>query len=168
VIQERIYFDLDPLEWHGGGIEGLCAEPVENSTSGNIYRILNSPFYTRGVSYLDIVRAVPRTDGGTGLKFAGIVDHSGHSTYMILVPPNSPEFTAYWKRIEALGGTYEGGGIEVTCFGRQELYSIDVPDTSDIHAVYSILEEGERVNVWIFQEGHCGHPEITNTQHQIK
>ncbi len=100
--KERIYFELDPAEWHGGGTEGLWAEPIENSTSGTLYRLLNSPFYARGVSYLDIVRAVPRTDGGAGLMFAGVVDHGGRSTYMILVPPKSADFETYWQRLEAL------------------------------------------------------------------
>lgn len=157
-MKQRVYFELDPLDWHGGGVEGLWAEPVENSTSGSVYRLLNSPFYARGVSYLNIVRVTPRLDGGAGLQFAGVIDHSGHSTYMILVPPNSTEFDTHWKRLEALGCTYEGAGIEDTGFGQKELYSVDVPTESDVDAVYSILEEGEKDNVWMFQEGHCGHP----------
>lgn len=167
MAKERVYFDLDPLEWHGGGIEGLWAEPMENSRSGDVYRILNSPFYARRVSYMDIVRAVPRTDGGAGLKFAGVVDHSGHSTYMILLPPNSPEFSKYWKRLEALGCTYEGAGVEETGFGQRELYSVDVPSSSDIFAVYSVLEDGEKEGIWMFQEGHCGHPAVMKKQTQI-
>ncbi len=157
---KRIYFELDPHDWHGGGFEGLWAEPIEDSTPG-IYRLLNSPFYARGVSYLDIVRAVPRTDGGAGLAFAGIVDHGGHSTYMILVPPKSADFETYCQRLEALGCTFEGAGVEETGAGPRELFSIDVPNSSDIIAVYSILDEGEKADIWDFQEGHCGHPAVS-------
>jgi hypothetical protein len=33
----------------------------------------------------------------------------------------------------------------------------DVPAETDIYAAYSIFSDGERENVWIFQEGHVGH-----------
>jgi hypothetical protein len=156
ISKTRIYFDLDPEDWHGGGQEGIWGERIEGS-SGMVYRLLNSPFYVRGVSYLDIVRAAPRTDGGAGLKFVGVIDRGGHSTYMILCPPNSSDFPCYWRRLEALGCTYEGAGVERTGLGDRELYSVDVPDTSDVYAVYATLDEGEKQGVWMFQEGFCGH-----------
>jgi Domain of unknown function (DUF4265) len=159
-LKKRIYFELDPLDWHGAGSEGIWAEPVKESTSSSIYRLLNSPFYARGVSYLDIVRAVPRADEGVGLQFAEVIEHSGHSTYMILVLPQSLHFNIFWRRLEVLGCTYEPTGVIATGFGQRELYSVDVPTSSDVHAVYSVLEDGERDNIWVFQEGHCGH--ITN------
>lgn len=149
----RIYFELDPEEWHGGGTEGIWAEPVEGSESGDVYRLLNSPFYAIGVSYLDIVRAVQRTDGEPGLQFLSVIDTSGHSTYMIMTPVNRPGFDEFWARLENLGCSYES-----STSGDKVLYSVDVPATTDADAVYRILEEGESYDIWEFQEGHCGHP----------
>lgn len=153
--RERIYFRLDPSDWHGKPNEGLWAERLDRSPSGTVYKILNSPFFTRGVSYLDIVRAAPGADG-VRLEFAGVLDHAGHSTYMVLVSPTCSALATYWKRLEAMGCTYESTTID-TSAGKKILYSIDVPDTADVYVVYAILEEGERNDVWTFQEGHVGH-----------
>jgi hypothetical protein len=59
----RVYFRLDPIDWHGRSNEGLWAEQVENATPGTAFRLLNSPFFVRGVSFLNIVRAELREDG---------------------------------------------------------------------------------------------------------
>jgi hypothetical protein len=152
----KIIFQLDPTDWHGSASEGLWAEPVDKASPGTAYRLINSPFFVRGVSFLDLVRAASRTDGGPGLEFAGVIDHSGHSTYMLLVPVVCPDFDAYWARLQELGCTYESSSIR-TGLGERMLYSVDVPPASDIYRVYGVLEEGERNNVWIFQEGHVGH-----------
>jgi len=120
-----------------------------------VYKLMNSPFFARGVSHLDIVRAAPREDG-TGLQFAGVLDHAGHSTYMILATPKPPGFEEYWGKLEALGCTYESTTIN-TRHGKKLLYSVDVPTSTDLYAVYAILEDAEKQGVWMFQEGHVGH-----------
>jgi len=153
--RERVYFKLDPGDWHGQPNEGLWGERVEGSHSGTVYRLMNSPFFTRGVSFLDIVRAAPRQDG-TGLQFSGVLDHSGHSTYMLLVPMIAPEFDSYWEKLKVLGCTYESTTWNIS-LGKKILYSLDIPDSTDIYAVYSVLEDGERKGIWLFQEGHVGH-----------
>jgi hypothetical protein len=153
---KRVYFQLDPDDWHGRPNEGLWAEPLEGATPGTAYRLMNSPFFARGVSYLDTVRVAPRRDGDPGLEFSGVIDHGGHSTYMILVAPVCSEFEPYWKRLEDLGCTYESKTMH-TSLGEKILYSVDVPDSTDIDAVYGILEDGEKHHVWMFQEGHVGH-----------
>jgi hypothetical protein len=146
----HISFDLDPDDWHGHGAEGIWAEPVSDFGPG-AWRLLNSPFFFRGVSYLDIVRGIPPTESAPH-SFGGVIKHSGHSTYMILFPVDSKDFEPYWKRLQDLGCTREWATI-----GMENLYSVDVPPSADIHAVYAILEEGERDGVWEFQEGHCAH-----------
>lgn len=150
----KVRFELDDADWHNRPSETLWAEPVADSTGG-AFRLRNSPFFVRGVSYQDIVRAVPRADG-PGLRFAGVIGYAGHSTYMLLVPPESRDFSAYWQRLSRLGCTFESTHITVSP-GPRILYSVDVPATSDIYAVYAVLEEGERNHVWMFQEGHVGH-----------
>jgi hypothetical protein len=150
----KVRFELDDEDWHGRPSETLWAEPVAGATVG-VYRLRNSPFFMRGVSYQDIVRAVPSVDH-LGLAFAGAIDHSGHSTYMLLVPPDSREFATYWERLSKRGCTFESMHISVS-LGPRILYSVDVPASSNVHAVYAVLEEGERNHVWVFQEGHFGH-----------
>jgi hypothetical protein len=157
--RERIYFSLDPADWHGHGSEGLWAESVGDAAGA--FRLLNSPFFVRGVSYLDVVRAVRQDDVGR-MQFDRMIEHSGHSTCMILVVPGSREFPRYWSGLQQLGCTYESMEIEIS-LGRRVLHSVDVPGATDIYAVCSILEDGGRSNIWAFQEGHVGH-ELRNNK----
>src|SRR5258708_40305793 len=101
----KIIFRLDPHDWHGRSSETLWAEPVPNATPGSAFRLRNSPFFARGVSFLDTVRAAPRADSA-GLEFAGAIDHSGHSTFMLLVPVVCPPFEGYWKNLAASRATF--------------------------------------------------------------
>src|SRR5258708_17788803 len=110
---------------------------------------MNTPMFARGVSFLDVLRAKARTDG-EGLEFAGVIDHSGHSTYMILSPPTCPSFEEYWQRLQNIGCTFESKSIK-TALGHRILYAVDVPAETDTYVVYSILSEGDGHGVWMFQ-----------------
>lgn len=146
-----IFFKLDPTDWHGLHTESVWAEPVAGAHGGDLFVVRNSPFYTRDVSYLDVVRAV-QGNHIRGLDFAGLIDSRGHSTYRLLVHEDRGEFEQYWKKLQDLGCTYESGTVK-----QGELYSIDVPDTTDIYEVYKIIEEGRKNDVWLFDEGRVGH-----------
>jgi hypothetical protein len=148
----KVYFELDAEDWHGHSSESLWAERIPNSQSKSVFRLLNSPFFTRGISYLDIVRA-ESIPGTAGFQFAEVLDRSGHSTFMILVPPLSTEFDRHWEKLEELGCGYESMTITLS-FGVRTLYGVDVPESSGIDVVSSILDEGERTNVWMYQTGH--------------
>jgi hypothetical protein len=150
----KVRFDLDPSDWHGTPGERLWAEYVGDTPNGRALRLDNSPFFTRDVSFRDIVAAT-KTEYGD-YTFERILVRGGHSTYMLLVPPGSKRFVAFWTRLERLGCTYESATITIS-LGERTLYSVDVPPTTDIYAVYEVLEEGERSEVWMFQEGHVGH-----------
>lgn len=80
----------------------------------------------------------------------------GHSTYRLIVQPGCPEFNVHWKKLENLGCTHESATLRLG-IGKRILYSIDIPKYSDIYAVYSLIEEGQRKNIWMFEEGHVGH-----------
>jgi hypothetical protein len=147
----RVFFKLDPSDWHGLQTESLWAEPIAAAQGGDLFVVRNSPFYTRDVSYLDIVRAV-RGIHVRGLDFAGLVGSRGHSTYRLLVQEDRGEFEKYWNRLKHLGCSYESGSVAVGT-----LYSVDVPDTTDIYEVYKILEEGQKHDVRMFEEGRVGH-----------
>jgi hypothetical protein len=60
------------------------------------------------------------------------------------------EFEIAWEHLATLGCTYERA--------TQRLISVDVPPTTDIYRAYDLLEDGERNQVWNFEEAHCGHP----------
>ena len=147
----KIFFKLEANEWHGLQTESLWAEPVARTIAGDIFRIKNSPFFTREVSFLDTVRAVVG-DHIRGLDFAGLIEPSGHSTYRLIVPNGRSDFDGSWSRLERIGCSYESGSIK-----QGTLYSVDVPDTTDIYEVYQILELGQSSNVWMFEEGRIGH-----------
>lgn len=140
-VYVRVVFPLDPAAWHGSASERLWAEPV----GADRYILRNTPFYVFGVSYGDIVFGDER-DGQ--VYFRSVSIRSGHSTYRLWVKPaERAQFAARWAPLGALGCSYEGGVV----------HAVDVPATSDVHAVYAVLEDGERAGYWEFEEGHCGH-----------
>lgn len=146
----KIFFKLDSADWHGSPSETLWAKPLSCADKAAAFELENSPFYAKGVSYLDVVRAVKR-DGQ--YEFAGTITPGGHSTYRLLVDHAPDAFEVWWKKLQGLGCTYESGD-----FQGKKLFTVDVPATTDIYAVYRILEDGEKQNIWMFEEGHVGHP----------
>ena len=140
----KITFDLSN---DGGPVrtESLWAEPLGKG----LCRLRNVPFFAYGFSDRDIVNVV-ESDGQLWVKSVG--ERGGHSTYRIYLPDESTEekFTRIWIPFEQLGCTYERAN--------RVLVAIDVPPTSDVDAVYAVLEKGEESGVWTFEEGHCGHP----------
>ena len=140
----KIFFDL-PQDISPISSESLWAEAV----GASLYRLRNAPFYMRGVSEQDIVRA-EENDGR--LMVTGIVDRGGHSTYRIFLPEHTSEhqFEKDWIPLHELGCIYERA--------TRRLIAIDVPPNADIYSVYEVLEKGEKDQLWEFQEGLCGHP----------
>lgn len=152
---QKIRIHISPGQWHGRPSETLWAEPVEETGSSATFRLRNSPFFAEGVSFLDMVSAQPDRYGD-GLEFAGVIERSGHSTYLILVPADSADFEESWKVLEDLGCSYESKTL-ATKGGKKMLYAVDVPREANLDAVYEILSDGERNGVWTFQESHVGH-----------
>jgi hypothetical protein len=146
----KVLFPLDPEDWHGHGSESLWAEPVEGS-NWTRFRLLNSPYFVTGVSYRDIVCAVPRAESHT-LDFTNVAERAGHSTYMLLV--DGPEVLAGsdWRRLKAMGCSYESRHMELT-IGPKLLLSVDIPDLVDIAEAHAIIAEGEAKGFWLYQVG---------------
>lgn len=147
----KIRFFVDPEESYGESAELLWAEPV-GSKEGGAFRLMNSPYYSREASYLDIIRAKEAPDG-LGLDYAGTIQTSGHSTIWIYTHKNSPEFKRRWPDLESKGCTYEGMHSPS---GEYTLYSVDVPPETNFDEVMSTLEDGDRHDVWRFRIGHMG------------
>jgi hypothetical protein len=148
----KVCFELDSSDWHGHASETLWASPIVGTEWRN-FRIMNSPFFARGISYRDIVKA-SALDNDFILDFKEVVERGGHSTYMILFKSTEARVGSYWNMLEKSGCSYESTSIKLS-IGQRSLYSVDVPPSADIYEIYEILERGERDAVWIFQEGYA-------------
>jgi hypothetical protein len=89
----KVSLNLDHTDWHGHPAETLWAEPVPE-ISPNAFRLQNSPFFMRGVSYLDVVDTTP-TESESFFDFKRVIKRGGHSTYMLLVAEDEPRFREY-------------------------------------------------------------------------
>lgn len=140
-------FSLGEDQWHGYETEALWAEQVTEDR----YRLRNTPFYVRGVSFEDIV-FVQRRDNS--LWYVGTSLASGHSTYRVIFEKAKSErrFVEYWEPLQKLGCSYESAEYE-----QMRLLAIDVPPRVDIQSAYELLSRGEHDRIWEFEEGHCGH-----------
>jgi len=144
----KVTFPLGLDQWHGFETESVWAEKIAN----NRYRIRNTPFYAKGVSFKDIV-FVKKID--ESLFFESISIAAGHSTYRILLEKAVPDkvFLKYWAPLELLGCTYESAD-----YGKRHLLAVDVPSDTNIHLVYDLLDQAEKDGIWGFEEAHCAHP----------
>ena len=150
---QRVYFILDVDDWHARPNEGLWTEP--STLAEDAYVLMNTPFFVRDVSFLDIVRARPRTDG-PGLEFIEVLARGGHSTHWLLVSAGEPSFDTYWALFQELGCSYESKTMN-TVEGEKTLYALDVPETADIAGVRNLIRIGYGKGIWLWQEGHNGH-----------
>lgn len=143
---DKVYIELEPESWHGHTSESLWATRLDDG----LYKVENSPFFARGISYEDIVEVTQRD--GVNI-FVRTVFPSGGSTYRIILGKNTTkaQFEHFWGFLAAEGCTYEQGDFGYI------MYSVDVPKEADIHQVFAFLNEGETQKVWDFEEGHCCH-----------
>ncbi len=129
----------------------MWAKPIAVGNFGGMYELQNSPFFARGVSYLDIVMGELRPGDDDTIHYIKTYRPSRHSTYRAIVKDGEYRFDEYWNKLQNYGCTYEYAKWQS---GR--LYSIDVPPEADIYGVYKILEQAEFAGVWEFEEGHMG------------
>lgn len=155
----KVLFELESGDWHGHGDETLWAELVARS-DGRAFRLLNSPFFARGVSYQDTVEATLIDGSYLVFLFREVVKRGGHSTYMILSKIDEPRLEFYWSWLEKAGCSYESATVDLG-IGRRRLLSVDVPPSANLEDVYDLLERGEHDNVWMFQEGYAHKPNST-------
>lgn len=139
----KVFFEL-PHEWHGYSTESLYTKKI----SGNEYSVENIPFFIKGISLNDIISVKKVNDGR--LFFKEVVKYQGHSTYRIILKSGGDiRIINSWRDLKSLGCTYEKG--------QENLFTIDVPSEADIYKAYDLLEKGEKMGIWHFEEGHCGH-----------
>lgn len=130
--------------------EWMWAEPA----GPGLFRLANSPFYAYGVSLGDVVRVASR-DGLPTVD--AIVERGGRSTYRLIRSEALADevWNEEWALLDQLGCMHEGDG--------ERLVAIDVPADADVVAVFRLLEEGENLGFWVFEEVWFGHPAIPAT-----
>lgn len=139
----KVRFPLKPEESKLSAYELLWATNIGRGQ----FRLENSPVFKFGVSYQDVVLATP-IDGQ--LEFVEVAIRGGHSTYRIITSVGREDDAS--NQLTALireGCTYESGP------GR--FVTIDVPPKANIFDVYKVLQAGQELGAWDFEEGHCGH-----------
>ena len=140
----KVFIPLPNSDWHSYRSESLFAKPL----GGELYKLLNVPFYANGLSCNDVIRA---TFKQRDLWFDSIRIGGGHSTYRFFVMDEVDEekWKLYWEPLETIGCTYERA--------TNRLFAVDVPPKVDIYHVYELLDLGEKAGVWGFEEAHCAH-----------
>ena len=114
-----------------------------------MYVLLNSPFFYRGVSYLDVVEARVQEDG---LYFSQVIDRGKHSTYRIYCRIDGDDAMTYRTYLVTLGCTFERADL-----AEGVLYSVDIPPEVDIHEAYGVMARAQAENVFVFEEGFLAH-----------
>lgn len=145
----KVRFKLDASDWHAHGSETLWAAPIPGAIGS--FRIENSPFFTVGINYCDVVEAM-LSDDKTIFDFDRVIKRGGHSTYMLIMTADDDKVRAYWNALEKQKCTYESMHVNLS-MGRRPLWSVDVPPSANLIKIYRFLEKGELENIWIFQEG---------------
>src|ERR1700731_3165741 len=128
----------------GAASESVWAEPQGNGT----YTVKNVPFYAKGISFDDLVKAERENDV---LMFKDVIRHSGHSTYRVFAKDGrtDPDAVALLETLKKMHCNIEPA--------TDKLVGVDVLPEADISKVYATLQEAERSRKIDFQEGHCGH-----------
>jgi hypothetical protein len=82
----------------GTATESLWAAPIAG-TEWKHFQLMNSPFFARGVSFEDIVKA-KAYEGNLVFEFEAVVERGGRSTCMLIMEAGEPRVTAYWNLLE--------------------------------------------------------------------
>jgi hypothetical protein len=142
----KVIFDLEPEdeEWPPVSREGVWARPL----SADQYELDNVPWFARGVSYGDRVRAVPDEDGVLVVRER--VEWSGRYTVRVVPLGDSQAEEQVREVIE------EFSALGVDCEGAlpsYKLVALDIPWDADISRVKALLTAGEAQGRWGFEEG---------------
>ena len=125
--------------------ECVWARPIGDG----LFVLDNVPFFAFGLGLGDKIYAQRASD--SLLEFAGVAEHSGHSTYRVFVDDSveSDRIETCWQQLQSLGCGRE--------LGTAGLWALDVGPSVNLSSVYRVLERAEAEGVWSFEEGHVGH-----------
>ena len=108
-----------------GDVETLWAFDL----GGNKYRLDNTPWYQYGVSFEDVIEALPEHDGMR--FFMRVVEKSGFRTVRVRDDTKVPE--PLLAALSAMGCSYEGAN--------PKFIAIDIPPKVDLDGVVRLLIE---------------------------
>jgi len=144
----KIRFDLEQDEdgYPPFTVECVWAEPLGDG----LFRIDNSPWYVRGVSWRDVVRATENPEGDW--DFVEVETYGGHSTIRVIsMNKTAADMESLIEQLQSLGCSYESQGAA------NNIYSFDVPPNVDYRPIRRMLEKGEQAKIWGFEEGCLQH-----------
>jgi len=123
--------------------ETLWAEPVEQ---GELYRIDNIPFFAKGISSEDVVKAEQRAGQ---LQYVRLVRASTNSVFRIYVADESTVLSAR-NSFRELGCESEQSHIP-------KLFALEIPGSIAIGPVAELMDEGAEGGLWEYEEGVLRH-----------
>jgi len=127
---EKVLFALDIDDgWPPVSSEGVWCE-----REGRDYKLVNAPFFIKGLAYGDIFKAEPDKVNEHIFEFE-VIGESGHSLVWALNNKHI-EIHDFKKRLLELGCSFEG-------FEQFSLYSIDIPETTDKVGINNLIDEYE-------------------------
>ena len=144
----KILFELkrDENGYPPADVEGLWAAPLGN----DLYRIENIPFFVKGISCDDIVKA--STDSAGAIRFGSLVKPSAHSTLRVVVFRSSPDSRPLEDRVVDLRNQLAEIGCSSELSHVSGLIAVDTEEVR-VDKVRSLLQAGEDGDLWQFEEG---------------
>jgi uncharacterized protein DUF4265 len=140
---QKVHFPLVPDAdgWPPASVESLWARRTGRADE---LVIDNTPFFVRGIAWLDLIRVVAGADGR--LEFAGLVSESGHSTVRVIVLDDA-EMGRLRDHAELMGCACE------LIRAYPNLAALDVPPVVDYADVKAWLDARETVGRLGYEEG---------------
>ena len=127
----RVAFDLEQVSatWPPFSTERIWAK---KGTAPYQLELQNIPFFVRGLSCGDIIRAKPDHERRE-LVFDGLVRHSGSSTVRVILRDKTPETRGYVLEIFGNAGcTWEFGTVDFH-------FAVDIPQAVDYGPLRNVL-----------------------------
>jgi Domain of unknown function (DUF4265) len=127
---EKVLFALDiENDWPPVGKEGVWCERVD----GN-YRLVNTPFFIKGLAFGDVFSAVPDAVNAHIFEFE-VIEESGHSVVWMLNNDHL-DISRFIEEIESLNCRIEG-------LPKFSLCSIGVPSTINLNEFNQTISKWE-------------------------
>ncbi|SHN37620.1 DUF4265 domain-containing protein [Mucilaginibacter sp. OK098] len=137
---EKIIFEYNDFE------DNYALESAWAEKKGEYYILKNILFYAPGYSWGDLVRVEDRSGE---LYVTDLIEESGHSTVRIIFY-DEETIKQVTERLINMGCSYEGGNIPT-------LISVDISPEIDYKPIRDFLEEGEKNEIWSYEEACLAH-----------
>jgi len=141
----RFMLEGDADGWPPAESEGLWAEPLGDDH----FRLDNTPWFVRGISADDIVKAIADADGV--LWFSSLLQSSGHQTIRVIPRADGSlngDMQLVLDEFAPFGVTGEGFNEQL------RIVALDVGPGADLAAVKRLCIDGERDGRWYYEEGN--------------